>query len=41
LSNGVPIETVSKMLGDTKITTTDIRESCREKDRGGHACVGE
>ncbi|HAL83849.1 MAG TPA: integrase, partial [Mucilaginibacter sp.] len=24
LSNGVPIETVSKMLGHTKITTTQI-----------------
>ena len=24
LSNGVPIETVSKLLGDTKIVTTQI-----------------
>jgi integrase/recombinase XerD len=31
LSNGVPIETVSKMLGHTKIATTQIYAKVLEK----------
>lgn len=31
LSNGVPIETVSKLLGHTKITTTQIYARVLEK----------
>jgi len=31
LSNGVPIETVSKMLGHTKITTTQISAKVVER----------
>ncbi|WP_345212322.1 tyrosine-type recombinase/integrase [Mucilaginibacter gynuensis] len=31
LGNDVPIETVSKMLGDTKITTTQIYARVQEK----------
>jgi len=34
LSNGVPIETVSKMLGHTKIATTQIYAKVLEKKIG-------
>lgn len=34
LSNGVPIETVSKMLGHTKLTTTQIYARVLERKIG-------
>ncbi|MEL6976138.1 MAG: tyrosine-type recombinase/integrase, partial [Bacteroidota bacterium] len=34
LSNGVPIETVSKMLGHTKLTTTQIYARVLERKVG-------
>lgn len=34
LSNGVPIETVSKMLGHAKLTTTQIYAQVSEKKVG-------
>lgn len=30
LTNGVPIKSISKMLGHTKLSTTQIYEGCRE-----------